>query len=401
MTIRIIFYRSHKRENKDGKAPIYGRITSSTQRVEFSTGINLKNNEWDPNKKHIRIQNLHAFLKSIENRFYAEIILNKNIDLQLLKERILNKSDKSYTFNQVFESYILKKSKNSKNTIRIYRIRIRNFNEFLKKTKLSNYINTFNQNSLKSYEDYQRYKGFSQAYIYKNIQFIKIILENARKEGKYQNPKIEYKTETGIKIKERLSSCEAKKIINYCTNKPSKKLAHNLFVIQLLTGIAFVDLMNFKSHTIIDGYIKGRRVKSGSSFSVPLHHLVIKILKEYQFQLPKISNQKYNKNLKHIGNELGINKNMSSQILRRTFGQIMLDKGYSIEAVSYMMGHSDISITQRHYAKSGHNRVMNESEKLRELGVNIWGLRESYQVTKKASIRRPLMMFDSSNNYSK
>ena len=64
---------------------------------------------------------------------------------------------------------------------------------------------------------------------------------------------------------------------------------------------------------------------------------------------------------------LNIEKNLTTHVARRTFGQLMLNKGASIESVSHMMGHSDIQVTQKHYACAGSSLVVNQLKLLKKL----------------------------------
>ena len=46
-----------------------------------------------------------------------------------------------------------------------------------------------------------------------------------------------------------------------------------------------------------------------------------------------------------------IDKPLATHWARRTCGMLMLNKGYSIEVVAKVLGHSDIKTTQHCYAK--------------------------------------------------
>ena len=67
-------------------------------------------------------------------------------------------------------------------------------------------------------------------------------------------------------------------------------------------------------------------------------------------QVPKIDNSTYNKCLKMLGVAAGIEKKMHSHLARHTFATMMLREGVRIEHVSKMLGHTNITTTQR-YAK--------------------------------------------------
>ena len=111
-------------------------------------------------------------------------------------------------------------------------------------------------------------------------------------------------------------------------------------------------------------YLVGSRIKSNIDNTIPLNEKAIKLLKYYKFKLPKLSNQKYNAYLKEIGKLAGVNKiKLTSHVGRKTCGQLLLDFGYSIEAVSRILGHSDIKTTQMYYARSSFELVHKENLK--------------------------------------
>ena len=66
--------------------------------------------------------------------------------------------------------------------------------------------------------------------------------------------------------------------------------------------------------------------------------------------VPKINNADYNKQLKALGLMAGIKTRLHSHLARHTFATYMLRNGVKIENVSRMLGHTNITQTQR-YAK--------------------------------------------------
>jgi site-specific recombinase XerD len=73
-------------------------------------------------------------------------------------------------------------------------------------------------------------------------------------------------------------------------------------------------------------------------------------LERYNWQVPQINNMQYNASLKDIQKALGIRTRLHSHLARHTFATRMLAMGVKIENVSRMLGHSNITMTQR-YAK--------------------------------------------------
>ena len=67
-------------------------------------------------------------------------------------------------------------------------------------------------------------------------------------------------------------------------------------------------------------------------------------------KIPKMNNADYNRHLKALGLMAGISTRLHSHLARHTFATYMLRNGVKIENVSKMLGHTNITQTQR-YAK--------------------------------------------------
>ena len=76
----------------------------------------------------------------------------------------------------------------------------------------------------------------------------------------------------------------------------------------------------------------------------------ISIAQKYNYELPMLSNQKYNAYLKVIADICTIEKPLHTHIGRHTAACYLLNKGLSIDIVAKIMGHSTTRVT-RHYAK--------------------------------------------------
>jgi len=77
---------------------------------------------------------------------------------------------------------------------------------------------------------------------------------------------------------------------------------------------------------------------------------VVEILERYNWQVPHLDNADYNRCLKALGMACGIERPLHSHMARHTFATWMLRHGIPIEHVSKMLGHTNITQTQR-YAK--------------------------------------------------
>ena len=131
-------------------------------------------------------------------------------------------------------------------------------------------------------------------------------------------------------------------------------MARDLFVFQLYTGLSYSDAQSFdiSEYKHINGrWINtGERIKTGVPYVSQLLPQAVEVLERYNWQVPQINNMQYNASLKDIQKALGIRTRLHSHLARHTFATRMLAMGVKIENVSRMLGHSNITMTQR-YAK--------------------------------------------------
>ena len=157
------------------------------------------------------------------------------------------------------------------------------------------------------------------------------------------------------KAVEYLTEEEVKAFVDYQpVGSRELEIAHDLFVVQLYTGLSYSDLMrfDFSAYRLVDGawIAVDSRVKTGVPFVGHLLPPVVAVLDKYGGMLPRMCNQRYNRCLKVLGPAVGIRLTLHSHLARHTFATMMLRAGAKIENVSRMLGHTNITQTQ-HYAK--------------------------------------------------
>ncbi len=131
-------------------------------------------------------------------------------------------------------------------------------------------------------------------------------------------------------------------------------IAHDLFIFQMYTGLPYSDMQAFD----ISDYKKdghrwnhvGERIKTGVPYVSSLLPPSLRVLEKYDMSIPKMNNADYNHQLKALGLMAGIKTRLHSHLARHTFATYMLRNGVKIENVSKMLGHTNITQTQR-YAK--------------------------------------------------
>lgn len=131
-------------------------------------------------------------------------------------------------------------------------------------------------------------------------------------------------------------------------------IAHDLFIFQMYTGLSFSDAQAFDINDYKwDGTRwsnTGERIKTGVPYVSSLLPPAVRVLEKYDMHVPRMNNADYNHQLKALGLLAGIKTRLHSHLARHTFATYMLRNGAKIENVSRMLGHTNITQTQR-YAK--------------------------------------------------
>lgn len=372
---KILFYLSRKKIHKNGESPVYCRITVNGMRAEISTGISTPTNKWDKGKiKKSEIQNalldkMRSELNEIKNKF---IFNNVEFTSESLKQAYLFKTPllpflPSLTvqqlFDEFFESEIIRIKRQSE-TLIYYKRRIKPFLLYLSEKKSKGIAITEIKPRLA--DDLAEWllntKNYNPNYALKIIQISKMMFNYAlKKQYVTMNPFAFVKIKGKQKPLIVLSKVELNSIMKHNFAAPRLQQVADLFLLQCFTGMAYVDLMNFNKNTHLqDDFICINRQKSDTESLIPLLPQTKKILEKYNYEIPRISNQKYNSYLKEVTNIVGIEKPLTTHTGRKTCGSILLNEGVSIEVVSRILGHRDIKITQGIYARVNELRINRE-----------------------------------------
>jgi len=144
---------------------------------------------------------------------------------------------------------------------------------------------------------------------------------------------------------------------NYIFSQLRLQQVQDMFIFCCYTGLAYQEMSALTEQHIKIGFdgnlwIEMYRQKTKSKIAVPLLPKAKELLKQYNNELPVISNQKFNSYLKEIAQVVGINKRITHHTARKTFAStVLLYNDVPMEIVSELLGHSSIKITQSYYTK--------------------------------------------------
>lgn len=382
--IKFVFDRKHLASNNN-KGVIDLRITYNRKQKFITTGVKCFPGEWDASReciKSLNSQEDNAMLMKVRKRalkIIGEMVDAENIDLNAIPSLIKQK-DADITF----EDYIHKRMKAkqvSDYTKKAYHVFFSRFTEWGK----MQYFRDITEANIRKWDEYlhtvtweekDRFgkkvtRKYSQASIGSMHKNLKVFINDAMvdgyvKENPYSTKRI--KIDKGsTRIDKFLTKEEIEKIESADMSTRSLTEARDLFLIQVFTGLSYVDLMlydftqcrNASDYAVFSGY----RSKTGVLFTFVLTPKAKAILEKYEYNLPKLPNQKYNVKLKLVADAAGIDKQMTSHDGRRSCAYILLNAGVPISVVSRILGHSSIRQTEQAYARLLNDTIAEEIKK--------------------------------------
>lgn len=189
-----------------------------------------------------------------------------------------------------------------------------------------------------------------------------------------RNPFQLYKTRYKFVFPIFLNEDEVNHIQTLSLKNRSHVFVRDLFIFQCYTGLSYTDLASLSKNDITERenrlWIIKARQKTGIISVIPLLPQALDLIEKYSKNnqpinciFPSYSIQKYNHYLSKIGQEAGLTKRLSSHVGRRTFGNLALTRGISINVISKILGHSSTVITEKIYALTSASIISAEMDK--------------------------------------
>jgi integrase/recombinase XerD len=161
-----------------------------------------------------------------------------------------------------------------------------------------------------------------------------------------------------------LEEHELNKMIRRAFASDMYNIVADLYLFQCFTGLSYGDLWSWE--IIQDGrfkFITSKRKKTGKGYCSEYTPQAEVILRRYNGQLPKITNQQYNRVLKEIAVLLNIKKNLTTHTARKTFATVKNNEGFTLETIADMMGNTP-DVARKHYIKGSRERLKLEIARL-------------------------------------
>lgn len=400
MNTNIVISLDTRREKKDKTYPLVMRLGHNERTTSIPIGVSLLEKDWDSKNRLVRksytgvstvtwlnnlIQKKKADAMDIILKLHESGVLQA-LSLGELRDKI-DSQDKPKSFF-AFADTLIKElaSSNRIGTSRSYSEVVNVFRKYCAGRDLS--FLDISYNFLTKFEAHHLGKGNSYNGLAVYMRTIRSIYNKAIKAGyveKEYYPFDEYKVRTTPTEKRALDWPLLKKIIELKL-KPKDPCFHarNYFVASyMMYGMNYTDMAFLRKDDILDGRVQYRRRKTSKLYDIKITPGLNKILSyyisqnedsEYVFPILKRNNlalqyrdikwarKRYNKELKDLAEQCGIDKNLTSYVSRHSFATQAMLQEVPINAISSMLGHSSLKTTEV-YLKSLPSNILDEYNK--------------------------------------
>jgi integrase len=395
MSVRFVF----KRKAKGDEVLIIRIIYGHNDKAEAILPIKASRKIFDEKTQTVigKTNEAKALAKDLEefkervNNIIKELIKKKvPINAKTIKRIFFGEEVNTTSILNFIDDYIEEsKEKNEKDTARNYKNKLRFVGLYLESInrkdvsikEIDDYFIENFQRFLNKYCNDRTHERLHDNQINEVLRRFSAVLSKAKKLKLIDNNPIE-----NIKLKrgeaknpsQPLNVDEFNRLLHYdFSNDEKLQMSKDMFVFAVLAGgIRRGDLVKLTTENIVkegDNYwIVFKQSKVKKSVKNPLPEFAVAIYYKYKERFAEFFNGRlfpihpstYNIHLKMAAKSLNINhKKITSHSARHTFVSINVEIGIPIETNSVMSGHSDISMTWKHYTKVTDDKKIDASKK--------------------------------------
>ncbi len=375
-TFSVQFYCRASKADKKGFAPVELSLVINGKRTYLKLQRKERPEDFQKAMSSKRDNDIKLFCENQRIRVNAIVEDMQFADIELtaesLKECLMRGSVTNfYTLGQLFSDLIDAKRSEMKlkdieyDTFRRYNIAKDEF-----------YIaNSFNDNTpaksvelmhVITFQNRLRESGKEQSTIYNYHYRVRCAFALAFSRGKIKaNPYAGFKLKKGEKDEivylndSELEILKNKQLIGRLDR------IRDLFLFQCYSGLAYSDMAmlekeDYQFNQSGQVFIQKRRKKTGKMFTSIVLKDGIEVLKKYDYELPVLSNTKYNAYLKEVQTLCGLDKSLHTHLGRTSYICYLYRNKVPISMIASIVGHSSCETTIKYYARMDENAMLEE-----------------------------------------
>lgn len=359
-------------ENRQPKH-LNGRTEKANKHRAIMRQLDRYTNFFSDTIQNYKLANREIIIVDIRADFDTEFKRTKSIASKFFEVYNLFLNDKKSDYTE---------DANSQTTIKRYEYNKKlliNFQEYRSK-KIH-----FNQINKSFYNDFINYcvtvKEHSSNTLRRNVGLFKTFLYWSLENGytyktdfqKFKAPKAQQTDEVALTLQ------QVQEVFEYDFSKNERlEKVRDLFVFGCATGMRYSNYSKVAKKDIQNGMIKVRDEKNNyKTLEIPLNDFSKYVLKKYDYQLPKISNQRFNDYIKEVfktidyteevkktmkvGKEIieqinPLYERISSHTARRSFITIMKNKKIPDKVIMSYTGHRSLEVFNKYYKPNNEDR---------------------------------------------
>lgn len=387
------------RRHSSRKGTIYCHVSVNRKRNKkaFSTGVHCPPKLWDKSRKIIK-----------GPQHEAENILLLNIKKALFEIFFeFEKRDLPFTADDVHKTFVTGQQGSSllsiaerwlgamkaevgqtisASTFRTYAPRIKHLTTFLRSIDRQDiHPENFTDNIADDFATWLKKGGMQHNSAMRVVLQVSTIQKWAYRKKLIKHKPLEgygYNVK-GPAVPQFLLPEQVERLGTYRFFSPTLQRVADAMVLQSWTGMDYADMaeLDWQKHTFRDAkgttWIQKKRKKARINserqvMNVPLMPEAWRIFRKYKMKVPLwneergkvMSYDKYNKYLKEVAAILGISIKLTTKTGRKTYINMMFERGLPLEDITDMVGHNDTRITRSTYLKFSTKRVRTSIERV-------------------------------------
>lgn len=394
-TFKVLFYLKRTKSTPRAVYPVMGRITVNGTISQFSAKINVPEQLWEvkggrAKGKSVESERINRHLDNIRiqiGKHYQSICdHDAYVTAEKVKNAWLGMGERYRTLVDVFEHYTNDLFKRigvdrSESTWWRYRAVLGHLRAFLKHEYNLHDIPLLEleQSFIEQYHVYLKSDlGLKPTTVSGYLKCLKYVVKIAFNNGWMpRNPFSLYQYTAPNPERSFLTEDELRRMMTTELRYKRQDYNRDMFLFSCFTGICYADMASLTYDRIEqdaqgEWWISGNRQKTETKYVVKLLPYALFILNKYRgltgdgrvFAMSTLDS--IDDSLKNIARECGIDKQLSFHLARHTYATtICLSNGVSLETLSKMLGHKQITTTQI-YAKVTQPMIDREITMLRE-----------------------------------